>query len=63
MGSWHTAVPSSGDAAFIAFAAQAKLAQFGGDGASTLHAAPFYFSSMWHDGDARDWSLIGRGVL
>ncbi len=57
MGNQHTEVPSPGVAAFIGFAAQAKLARFESTGASAL---PFQFYSR---GRYRGGSLIGRGVL
>ncbi len=59
MGSSHTEVPEFGVAAFIGFAAQAKLVRFMSAGASVLHALPYGFIP----GDARDRNLIGRGVL
>ncbi len=46
-------------AAFIDFAALAKLARFVSAGAPALRTLPFGFNP----GDARDMSLIGRGVL
>ncbi len=55
----HIEVPSPGVAAFIGFAAQAKLVRLENAGASTLHILPFGFNP----GDARDRSLIGRGVV
>ncbi len=55
----HIEVPSPGVAAFIGFAAQAKLARFEIAGASALHTLPFGFNP----GDARDMSLIGRGMV
>ncbi len=59
MGSYHTEVPSSGVAAFIGLAAQAKLARLESAGAPALHTLFFSFNP----GDARDGILIGRGVL
>ncbi len=41
------------------FAAQAKPVWFGSAGASALHTLPFGFNPV----DARDKSLVGRGVL
>ncbi len=53
-------VPSPGVAAFIGFAGQAKPVRFESAGASALHTPlPFGFNPR----DARDGSLIGRGVL
>ncbi len=51
-----TKVPS---AAFIDFAAQAKLARFVSSGASAPYTLPFGFDH----GDAMDGNLIGRVVL
>ncbi len=55
----HIEVPRPGVAAFIDFAAQAKLARFEIAGASALHTLPFGFNP----GDARYRSLIGRDVV
>ncbi len=46
-------------AAFINFAVQAMLIRFVSAGASTLHTVSFGFNP----GDARDRSLIGRGMV
>ncbi len=56
MGSWYTAT-------FIGFAAQAKPVHLEGATASARHALPFVFNPGDATGDARDRSLIGRGVL
>ncbi len=52
-------VPSLGVTAFVDFAAQARPARFEIAGASALHALSFGFNP----GDARNMSLIGRGVV
>ncbi len=56
MGIWHTEVPSPWVAAFIGFAAQAKLAWFVRAGASALRTLPFGFNP----GDAT--GTLGIGV-
>ncbi len=45
IGSWHTEVLNPGVAAFIGFAAQAKLVPIGSDGASALHTLHFTSTS------------------
>ncbi len=52
-------VDSPGAGAFIGFAAQARFAQFVNAGPSTFHTLLFSFNPE----DARDRSLLGRGVL
>ncbi len=59
MGS-STVFPSPGVAAFIGIATQARLVRFVSAGASARHTLHFGFK---RDGDARDRSSIGRGVL
>ncbi len=53
-------LPSTGVAAFIGFAVQAKLAQFESEGASALRTPSLL---VFNPGDTMDRSLIGRGVL
>ncbi len=55
MGIMHTKVPSLGVAAFIGFAAQAKLVRFGSAGTFALHTLPFGFIP----GDATGTQGIG----
>ncbi len=55
MGDKHTEVPSPGIAAFIEFAAQDNSVRFDSTGTSALHILSI--------GDARDCSLIDRGLL
>ncbi len=53
MGRQHAKVPSPDVAAFIGFAAQAKLSRFVIAGATAVHALPFGFNP----GDAIEWEL------
>ncbi len=59
MGRKHTEVTSPGTTAFIGFAAQTEHAQLKSAGAFALHD----LSLSCNPGDARDRSLLGRGVL
>ncbi len=59
VGVWHTDVSSPGVAVFVSFVAQTKHVRFENVGTSALHTLPF----VLNQGDARDRSLIGKGVL
>ncbi len=51
-------------AAFIGFAAQAKPARFESSAASALHTPiPLVLIHVTRQGDARDWSFIGRDAV
>ncbi len=64
MGRQHAELPRPGVTAFISFAAHAKLARYESAGASALHTFPFdFYPGLGLDGDARDGSLIDKGVV